>query len=156
MAGRTLDQSAVGGFSNQPSQTKILLGIAAIIAAAFCIDIVSPHDFTAGLLLNYFAIFLSSRLKTPLASFGEDIRPDKCVHLQPFSSFNHVKQRMAFGLEGVARDVDGVSWHLANQVLGCEKRNLELSAAGLAVHLRQEGFRAGWRAASGGGEGARR
>ena len=70
MAGRTLDQSAVGGVSNPPSQARIMLGIAAIIATAIAIDLVTPHEFSAGLFLNYFAIFLSSRLKAPRASFG--------------------------------------------------------------------------------------
>lgn len=70
MAGRTLDQSTGSDLSNLSNQTKILLGIATIIITAFSIDLVSPHDFTAALFLNVIAVFLSSKLGAPRASFG--------------------------------------------------------------------------------------
>ena len=70
MAGRTLDQRTLSGFSNLPRQTKILLGVATIIIATFSIDLVSPHYFTAALLLNFFAVFLSSKLDAPRTAFG--------------------------------------------------------------------------------------
>lgn len=70
MAGRTLDQRSIGSSLTLPGQTKILLGIGAIIATAFFIDILSPSDLTAGLLLNYFAIYLSTKFKEPRLAYA--------------------------------------------------------------------------------------
>jgi PAS domain S-box-containing protein len=69
MAGRILDQSGASGISDLSNQTRIRIGIIAIIATTFIADIISPHDFAAVLILYYFAIFLCSRLSAPRAAF---------------------------------------------------------------------------------------
>lgn len=69
MAGRVLDQHALSTTPDMPGPSKFYAGMAAVILAVFAVDLLTPHGFTASLFLYYFAIFMSSQLRSVSAPF---------------------------------------------------------------------------------------
>jgi PAS domain-containing protein len=69
MAGRVPDRDIPNKPSSPPRQNRLLLIIGAIIVGTFSLDLLAPSDFSAGIVLYFFALFFSSKLRAPYAPF---------------------------------------------------------------------------------------
>lgn len=81
MAGRVLDQHALSTPPSLRRQSQQYAGIATLIVAVFFLDLLTPPEFIAGLVLYYFPIFLSSRLWAARAPLAVAVIVSACVLL---------------------------------------------------------------------------